>query len=305
MVPVPLPPLDTAAHLPLLRRALEEDRAHDDLTARAVVPEDRVVRAEVVAKAGGVVAGLPLAEPTFRILDPAARVERLREDGERVAEGTVLLRVTGRAWAVLSGERTVLNLIGRLSGIATLTAAFVEAATGTRAAICDTRKTAPGLRTLEKHAVRCGGGAPHRHDLADAAMVKENHLYAAFGRTGPDAIREAIRRCRRALPEGKALYVEVEDDAELEVAVEEGADVVMLDGFDLGAVRRAVKRVRARAGRRPVLEATGGVTLETVAALAATGVDRISIGALTHSAPNLDVSLRVRGAVADAREGGG
>ncbi len=290
----PLPSLDPTAHLDLIRRALAEDRVEDDLTTRAVVPADRRAVADVVAKAPGVLAGLPLAEPTFRALDAEAAVTLHYADGEVVAEGVRVLTVEARARAILSAERTVLNLLGHLSGIATRTHEFVEAAMATGVEILDTRKTTPGLRALEKYAVAMGGGRPHRLDLADAAMVKENHLYAAFGHTGPEAIREAIRRCRTALPTGTTLYVEVEDLDELDAAADAGADVVMLDGFDLGGVRSAVRRLRARTGRAPRVEATGGVRLETVTALASTGVDRLSSGSLTHSAPALDLSLRVR-----------
>jgi nicotinate-nucleotide pyrophosphorylase (carboxylating) len=286
--------LDVAEHLPFLARALEEDRAENDLTARAVVPADATSVADVVARETMVVAGLPLAAAVFRILDSDAAVDLLVEDGEQVSSGTRVLTVSGRSRAILSAERTVLNLLGRLCGVATRTRAFVEAAMGTGARIYDTRKTTPGWRTLEKYAVRQGGGENHRKDLADAAMIKENHIRAAFGRTGPDAIREAIRRCRRALPPGTTLYCEVEDLAELDAALAEKADVVMVDGFDLGDVRRAVQRVRQLPPPRPALEATGGVRVETVEALAAAGVVRLSAGAITRSAGILDLSLKVR-----------
>jgi nicotinate-nucleotide pyrophosphorylase (carboxylating) len=205
-----------------------------------------------------------------------------------------VLTVTGPARAVLAGERTALNVLGHLSGVATLTRAYVEAVLATGARILDTRKTTPGWRALEKHAVRCGGGENHRLDLADAAMVKSNHLRAAFGREGPEAVREAVRRCRAALPGGTDLYVEVRTLEELDVACEEQASVVMLDNFDLGDVRRAVQRVRALPPPRPVLEATGGMRLDTVEAFAAAGVQRISVGAITKSAPAADLSLVVR-----------
>jgi len=289
------PALDVEALRPFLAAALDEDRARADVTAAAVVPQDRTATADVVARGSGTLAGLALAEPVFRMLDPEAQVVLHYEDGEVVGAGSSVLTVEGRARAVLSAERTVLDVLGHLGGVATLTAAFVEATMGTGVEILDTRKTTPGWRVLEKYAVRCGGGRNHRMDLADAAMVKENHLYAAFGRTGPDAIREAARRCRTELGEGKTLYVEVESLEELDAAVEAGADVVMLDGFDLGTIRQAVRAVRSLPPPQPVLEITGGVTLETVGAYAATGVSRISIGALTHSAPHLDLSLRIRG----------
>jgi nicotinate-nucleotide pyrophosphorylase (carboxylating) len=286
--------LDVPAHLPLIARALEEDRAGQDVTSRAVVPAGRRVVADVKAKGHGVVAGLPLLEPVFRSLDPDVTVALHHEDGEVVGPGSVVATVTGDARAILAGERTALNLLGRLGGIASLTHRFVEAVTGTGTRILDTRKTTPGWRALEKYAVRAGGGESHRTSLADAAMVKENHLHAAFGATGPDAIREAVARCRSALAPGVSLCVEVEDDAEVEAALDAGVDVLMLDGFDLGGVRRAVRLVRSRPPPRPKVEVTGGVTVENVAAFAAAGADRVSVGALTHSAPALDVHLRIR-----------
>jgi nicotinate-nucleotide pyrophosphorylase (carboxylating) len=289
-------PLDPREHHDFLRRALAEDRAEEDLTAKAVVPADRRVAADIVAREPAVVAGLPLAAEAFRLLDPDASVDPKVEDGESVGAGTVVLAVEGRARAILSAERTALNLLGRLSGVATLTRAFVEAVLATGARILDTRKTTPGWRALEKYAVRCGGGENHRRDLADAAMIKENHLYAAFGRTGPEAIREAIRRCRESLPADTPLCVEVEDLAEAEAAAQAGAEVLMCDGFELGDLRRVVRMVRGLPGRRPIVEATGGVTLETVEAIAAAGIPRISVGRITKGAPSSDFSLRVRGA---------
>jgi len=288
--------LDVEALRSHLDLALAEDHARADVTAEAVVADpDRRATADVIARASGTLAGLPLAAPIFRMLDPEAVVTLHYEDGEGVGENAKILTVEGRARALLSAERTVLDFIGHLSGVATMTAAYVEAAMGTGVDILDTRKTTPGWRALEKYAVTCGGGVNHRMHLEDAAMIKENHLYAAFGRTGPDAIREAAKRCRAALPEGRILYVEVENLEELEAAIEAGADVAMLDGFDLGLIRQAVKRVREVPQPRPTLEITGGVNLENVGAYAATGVTRISIGRLTHSSPQLDVSMRVRG----------
>ncbi len=292
----PLATLEVERYLPLLRAALAEDGAGHDLTVSAVVPEGALATGDVVAKEAGVAAGLALAAPCFRLLDPQARVEQHAHDGEDLAAGERLLTVTGRARAILSAERTVLNLLRHLCGVATHTRTFVEALLATGARLYDTRKTTPGLRELEKHAVRCGGGFNHRMGLADACMVKDNHLYAAFGRSGPAALVEAILRCRAAAPAGTPLYVEVETLEELEVVLAQRVDVVLLDGFELGDVRRAVKLVRALPPPRPLLEATGGVTLETVEAYAAAGVQRISVGAVTHSAPALDLSLRLRGA---------
>ncbi len=286
--------LDVEEHLPFLARALEEDRAENDLTARAIVPEDARAEADVVARETLVVAGLPLAAAAFRILDSDAAVDLHVADGEEVSAGTRVLTVKGLARAILSAERTVLNLLGRLCGVATTTHAFVEAAMGTGGRIYDTRKTTPGWRALEKYAVRCGGGHNHRRDLADAAMIKENHLYAAFGKTGPESIREAIRRCRASLPAGTTIYCEVETMDELDAAIATKADVVMVDGFDVGDVRRAVQRLRQVPPPRPSLEATGGIRLETVEAVAAAGVTRLSTGAITRHAPIADLSLRLR-----------
>lgn len=295
MTDVPLPPLDLDTHRPFLERALEEDHARSDVTAQAVVPAEAQGVADLLARSSGVLAGVAVAAEVFRLLDPQVQIEVHASDGDLVGPETCVLTVRGNARAILSAERTALNLLGRLGGIATLTHEFVEATMGTGVHVLDTRKTTPGMRVLEKYAVACGGGMPHRLDLEDAAMIKENHLYAAFGRTGEASIREGIRRCRAALAPGKTLYVEVEDLDELDAAVEEGADVVMLDGFDLGRMREAVHRLRGREGKRPALEITGGVRLDTIAALASTGAQRISSGSLTHSAPGMDLSLRMRG----------
>ena len=283
--------LDASAHRKFLTHALEEDLGHGDPTTLALVPEGARATADLVAREAGVVAGLPLVEPLVRILDPEARVECAVKDGEAVPAGAVLATVRGRARAVLSAERTALNVVRRLSGVATLARRFVDAVSGFPVEIVDTRKTTPGWRDLEKYAVTCGGAKNHRLRLDDAAMVKENHLLEAFGRTGPDAVRAGVARVRAAIPQGMRLYVEVEDEAEMRAAVGAGADVVMLDGWDSAALTRAVAWVAGRPAPRPLLEATGGITLDTVRAVAATGVDRISVGALTHSAPALDLSL--------------
>jgi nicotinate-nucleotide pyrophosphorylase (carboxylating) len=285
--------LDPAPFLPFLATALAEDLGRGDPTSLAIVPESATSVADLVAVGAGVVCGIPLVEPLVRIRDPDADVETLFADGAAVPEGTTVAVVRGRSRAVLGSERTALNFVRRLSGVATLTARFVEAVRGLPVEILDTRKTTPGWRDLEKYAVRCGGGKNHRLRLDDAAIVKENHLIAAFGRTGPEAVAEGVRRARRALPAGMRLHVEVETYEELEAVVDEGVDVAMLDGWSLPDLRRAVALARARAPR-PLLEATGGVTLDTVRAIAETGVDRVSVGALTHSAPALDVSMRHR-----------
>ncbi len=289
-----LTPLDLEAASALIDRALAEDRVREDVTSQAFVPADRPGVADVIARESGVLAGRPIVEAVFARLDPSCRVEGEYEDGDRFGSPAVLFTVHGPARALLGGERTALNFLRHLTGVATLTAKFVERTMATGAKVYDTRKTTPGFRELEKYAVRCGGGENHRMDLADAAMIKENHLKAAFGRTGPAAIAEAVRACKAALPEGKALYVEVENIEELEAAVEAGATVLMLDDFDLGDVRRAVRYVRGRPQPRPALEITGGVKLDVMEALASAGASRISIGALTHSAPNVDLAMKIR-----------
>lgn len=294
-------PIDPQAFLPFLERALDEDRAREDVTAAAVLVGDGPrLRAEVVAKQEGVVAGLPFLAPLFALLDPTSHVDLLMEDGTRVAGRTTLAWVDASARALLAGERTALNLLQRLSGIATRTAGYVEATMATGAQVYDTRKTTPGLRHLEKYAVRCGGGHNHRMDLADGAMLKENHLVAAHGQRGARAIAACVRACLAALEPGRTLYVEVEDDDELEAVLEaaggeRGRLVILLDDFDLGDVRGAVQRIRRLEPPRPQLEATGGVRRETIEALASTGVGRLSSGALTHSAPALDIAMKIRG----------
>ncbi|MDJ0976800.1 MAG: carboxylating nicotinate-nucleotide diphosphorylase [Planctomycetota bacterium] len=289
-----VPALDLEDVLPLIDRALAEDHAREDVTSHAFVPADREGRAEVLARESGVLAGRPVVEAVFARLDPACRVEGEFHDSDRFGSGSVLFSVHGPVRSLLAGERTALNFLRHLTGVATLTAAFVERTMATGAKVYDTRKTTPGYRLMEKYAVRCGGGENHRMDLADAGMIKENHLQAAFGRKGPEAIAEAVRACKAALPEGKALYVEVESIEELEAAVEAGATVLMLDDFDLGDVRQAVRYIRTRPAPRPALEITGGVRLETMEALASAGASRISIGALTHSAPNVDLAMKIR-----------
>jgi len=291
--------LDGDAFVDLLRRALEEDRAQADVTSQALVPPDRSAVGDVRVKEPGVICGLPLLRPCFRLLDPAAEVELRVEEGARVGAGTIVATVKARAQALLGAERVALNLLQHLSGIATLTAEYVEGAMATGAGVYDTRKTTPGLRALERHAVRCGGGRSHRADLSDAAMVKENHLRAAYGRTGPEAVTRAVRTLAERLPPSTPLFVEVESLEELDAALVAGASrgadlVVMLDDFGIDGIRAAVARVRALPPPRPRLEITGGVRLDNVGALASTGAHRLSSGALTHSARALDISLKIR-----------
>lgn len=268
----------------VVRDALAEDLGRGDLTSEALLEAETRCRAEILIKERGVVCGLAAAEAVFRALDPDLRFQALVEDGEEVHEPpAVVARVEGAARAVLGGERTALNLLGRLSGIATLTRRFVEAVAGTGAVILDTRKTTPGLRALEKYAVLCGGGRNHRFGLDDGILVKDNHIRLAGG------IRAAVERLRRA---GTDLPIEVEAETleDVREALQAGADAILLDNMSPEELRQAVALVAGRAK----LEASGGVSLDTVRMIAEAGVDFISVGALTHAARSLDVSLEVR-----------
>jgi nicotinate-nucleotide pyrophosphorylase (carboxylating) len=260
-------------------RALAEDVGTGDVTTAATVDEHARGRALIIQKAPGVVFGLDAVEATFAALDPDVRTERLAPEGEW-REGGPVVRVEGSARALLTAERTALNFLQRLSGVATLTAEYVRAVAGTGARILDTRKTTPGLRALEKAAVAAGGGTNHRAGLYDAILIKENHAAAAGG------VGEAVRRARAAAPE-LALEVEARNLAEVEEALAAGAPRILLDNMNPAELRAAVLHV----GGRAELEASGGITLETLKDAAATGVDFISVGALTHSAPALDFSL--------------
>ncbi|HTX30480.1 MAG TPA: carboxylating nicotinate-nucleotide diphosphorylase [Solirubrobacteraceae bacterium] len=262
-----------------VERALAEDVGSGDVTTEATVPPGTRARARVTQKAPGVVFGLELAEATFRTLDPEIRLERLVEEGVW-REGGAVLDLEGAARAILTGERTALNFLQRLSGIATLTARCVEAVSGTEARILDTRKTTPGLRRLEKAAVAAGGGTNHRIGLFDAALIKENHAAIAGG------VAEAVRRVREAAPE-IPLEVECRSLDEVDQALAAGARRLLLDNMSVPELGAAVERVAGRAE----LEASGGVTLQTLPEIARTGVNFISVGALTHSAPALDLSL--------------
>jgi nicotinate-nucleotide pyrophosphorylase (carboxylating) len=259
--------------------ALEEDGALDDLTTGAVVPTDLQAQAELIAKAAGVVAGLAIAEAVFHQVDPSLEFRATVTDGSAVRAGEAVAGVRGSLASLLRAERTALNFLQQLSGVATLTRSFAEAA-GPGVAVLDTRKTVPGLRPLQRYAVRAGGGTNHRFNLADSVLVKDNHVAAAGG------VAAAVRRARRT---GLPIEVEVESLADLTTAIDEGAEAVLLDNMSPTAVAEAVQLAAGRA----VLEVSGGVTLASVAAYAATGVDRISVGALTHSAPALDVSMEV------------
>jgi len=271
---------------PVVRAALTEDLGRaGDLTSQACIPADARMSGVFAARGAGVAAGVDAVRIAVRMLDAEAVVETLVTDGQAFGAGAALVRVQAQARALLAAERTALNIMSRMCGIATLTRAYVEAAKGTQARIADTRKTTPGLRALEKHAVACGGGMNHRFGLDDAVLIKDNHV-AVCGGVGP-----AVRRARAHV--GHLVKVEVEVDSldQLDQALAERPDVVMLDNFTLAALREAVERAKASPFGRPVLEASGGVTLETVGDIARTGVDVISVGALTHSAPVLDIGL--------------
>ncbi len=282
--------MDAASLDTLISRALAEDVGRGDLTTEAIVPAGLRAEADVLVKEPGVVCGLEPALATFRALDPTAALETLVDEGcavERVP--CCVARIRASARALLTGERTALNFLQRLSGIATATRRFVEAVDGTGVELLDTRKTVPGLRELDKRAVACGGAVNHRSGLYDAVLVKDNHIVVAGG------LGEAVTAVRRSCPD---LAVEVEADTleQLDEALAAGADTVLLDNMSPELLRRAVERAAAArpGGRRPRLEASGGITLETVRAVAESGVDAISVGALTHSVRALDISLEVR-----------
>ena len=272
---------------PVVRLALAEDLGRaGDVTAMACIPEDARMTAAFVARKSGVLAGVDAVRLAVLALDPQARIDVRLNDGDALTPGAVLAVVEANARAFLSAERTALNLVGRLSGVATLTQAYVQAVEGAGARIADTRKTTPGLRALEKHAVACGGGMNHRFGLDDAILIKDNHVAVCGG------VAEAVRRARAFAPHLMKVEVEVDGLDQLDdvlALIDEGAapDVIMLDNFSLADLRTAVDRVAGRI----VLEASGGVDLTTVRAIAETGVDVISVGALTHSAPVLDIGL--------------
>jgi nicotinate-nucleotide pyrophosphorylase (carboxylating) len=265
--------------------ALAEDVGTGDITTMATVAPDARSTARMVAKSAGVLSGVEVAREVFHRVDSSVTYEVVATDGSHVPEGTVIAEIEGPSHGILIAERTALNLIQHLSGIATLTARYVDAVEGTGACIIDTRKTLPGMRMLEKAAVRHGGGKNHRIGLSDGVLIKDNHL-AAIG--GEDRVTRAIAAARAAAPHTLRVEVEVTTLEEVREAVEAGADAIMLDNMDIDAMRVAVGIV----GGRSLTEASGGVNLETVRQIAETGVDLISVGRLTHSAPALDISLQ-------------
>ncbi|AJE03461.1 carboxylating nicotinate-nucleotide diphosphorylase [Geobacter pickeringii] len=265
----------------VIEDALREDIHTGDITTLAVVPGSRPARARLVAKEPMVLAGIAVAARVFHLLDSTIRFTPRFEDGARLSAGDLIAELEGDSSLLLQGERVALNLIQRMCGTATLTARFVEAVRGTTTRIVDTRKTTPGLRVLEKYAVRVGGGINHRTGLYDGVLIKENHIAAAGG------ITEAVRRARAYIPHTMKIEVETETLAEVNEALEAGADIIMLDNMTRETMREAVAMI----GGRALVEASGGVNLETVRGIAETGVDIISVGALTHSARAMDISM--------------
>jgi len=269
---------------PIVRAALLEDLGRaGDITTEAVVPADAAVEAVIAARQPGVLAGLDAALLAFELLDPGLRIERARADGDRVSRADIVAHISGRAWGVLAAERTALNLLSRMSGVATATRALADAIAGYEAKIVCTRKTTPGLRVLEKEAVRLGGGANHRFGLDDAMLIKDNHVALAGG------VRQALERARHNAGHLVKIELEVDTLGQLAEALEVGVDAVLLDNMASETLHRAVAMVDGRA----VTEASGRITLETAPAIAATGVDLISSGWITHSAPILDLGLDI------------
>ncbi len=280
--------LDASAYHKLLRSFLAEDLGAGDITTDTIVPAARRARGDVIAKAPLVLAGIDLFAEVFRLLDPSTEAEISRHDGEELDAGQIPARLRASARALLTGERVALNLLQRLSGVATLTRQFVCAISGTGTQILDTRKTTPGLRALEKYAVRVGGGHNHRKDLSEAVLIKENHIRLAGG------VPAALQAAQAAKDRAKWIEIEVTNLDELRAALAHSPDVVLLDNMNPALVREAVEQVRAYDPARKIrTEASGGITLGNVREFAEAGVDWISVGALTHSAPAVDLSFEI------------
>jgi nicotinate-nucleotide pyrophosphorylase (carboxylating) len=285
LLALPVPTQPAAPITPVVSAALAEDAPWGDLTGQVLLPAGATATAHLTAREAGVLSGIDVFAAAFTLTDPTVRVTAHAADGDRFAPGDMLATVSGPARAVVQAERIALNFTQRMAGIATLTRAFVDAVAGTGASITDTRKTTPGLRALERHAVRCGGGTNHRFSLSDAVMAKDNHL--AVLRQQRLDLTAAIRHARAQLGHTTTLEVEVDALEQIEPVLAGGVDVIMLDNFSLPDLARGVEIVAGRA----IVEASGTVTLETVAEVARTGVDVISSGALTHSAPQIDLGL--------------
>lgn len=266
----------------ILAVAFEEDMPHGDVTSETFIPETAVAHAELVAREAGIFAGTDVLKAVFAAIDEQTKVDVLVHEGDGFTTGAVLARISGPARAVLGAERVALNLVQRMTAIATMTRAYVEAA-GPKVRVVDTRKTTPGLRALERHAVVCGGGKNHRYSLSDAVMVKDNHLALV------DDITAAIKAARENLPHTTHIEIEVDRLDQIDAVLAGGPDTIMLDNFSLDDLRAGVALIDGRA----IVEASGGVNLDTIADIAATGVDVISVGALTHGVKNLDLGLDV------------
>jgi nicotinate-nucleotide pyrophosphorylase (carboxylating) len=278
---VPFEPLDPALYREIVRRALAEDLGWGDVTTEATVRGDQRARGVILAKSRCVIAGVDVAAETFRQLDPAVTFSARRTDGQWCSPGDVVAEVHGAAAAMLTAERTALNLMQRMSGIATLTRSFVDAAAG-RITILDTRKTTPTLRALEKYAVRAGGGSNHRSGLDDGILIKDNHIRLAGG------VAEAMR-CMKAARQEMPIEIEAQTMAQVDEAIDAGANVILLDNLSIEDTREAIRRIAGRAK----VELSGGVTVGRIPELAATGADYVSVGALTHSAPSADLSFEL------------
>lgn len=280
--------LDLPACRPLLQSFLAEDIGAGDITTESTVPATLRARGDVISKASLVLAGIDLFAEVFRLLDPSAQAEILIHDGEAVASGKIPARIKASARALLTGERIALNLLQRLSGVATLTRRFVQAVDGLKADIVDTRKTTPGLRALEKYAVRVGGGKNHRYDLGDAILIKENHIRLA------GSVSAALRAVQTAKGHARWLEIEVTTLVEMRAALEFDPDIILLDNMGPALVRQAVEEIGEHASPKKIrTEASGGISLENVREFAEAGVDWISVGALTHSAPAVDLSFEI------------
>jgi len=271
-----------------IRAWLAEDVGYGDVTTETTIPAGTAASAIIHVKEDGIIAGLPVARLVFDVVDPSLTFRALAQDGDRVARGTVIAEVEGSAHSILTGERLALNLMQRMSGVATKTRTFVDALEGLPTRLVDTRKTTPGHRLLEKYAVTIGGGSNHRFGLYDAVMIKDNHIKGAGG------IRAAVEAARARIPHTMTIEVETESLAQVDEALEAGADIIMLDNMTNALMKEAVARIKERAPHVKV-EASGGVRLETIRAIAETGVDVISVGALTYSFEALDISLDLGG----------
>lgn len=266
----------------VILRGLSEDMNYGDITTDSLLKEEVPVKGNLIAKESGVLAGVLFFSRVFEILDDKIQIEYMKKDGDRVQKGDLIAIMSGDARTILKGERTALNLLQRLSGIATMTHELTEAVSGTKARIVDTRKTIPGMRIVEKYAVKMGGGFNHRYNLSDAVLIKDNHIRAV------GSITEAVSRGRKAIPHTMKIEVEVESIEEVKEALAAGAEIIMLDNMTCKAMKEAVELIAGRA----IVEASGNVSIQTVKEIAETGVDIISCGAITHSVKALDISLK-------------